>query len=146
MSEDNRTPMTPEEEDKNAGVERDENGEVKSEATSNKYQLEDGRVYNPGDTLKIETKEYHQTTHYLNREIDVDSIIEEFGSLQNFEKGLYTTNWSDATDEEKELADKVSDFVQEHDYERHEDCWTFYKGGYDVDEDIVEEFTMTESR
>lgn len=111
---------------------------------SDKYKLEDGTEYKPGDTLKVEDKEYHQSTHYLNREIDVDDIIEQFDSLQNFEKGLYF-NWneySSASDEDKELADKVQEFVSEHDYERHEDTWTINKGGFDVDSEIVSEFTM----
>jgi len=46
------------------------------------------------------------------------------------------------TDEEKDLADRVQDFVREHDYERHEDLWTDRKGGYDVDDEIVKDFTM----
>ena len=127
MSE-NRTPMTPEEEDKTAGV----------------FRLEDGTIYKPGDTLKLETREYHQTTHYLNRQIEVDDVIEEFGSLKNFEKGLYF-DWStyhNASDEDKELADKVQEFVDQHDYDREEDCWTMNKGGYDVDSEIVNEFTI----
>ena len=108
------------------------------------YKLEDGTEYKPGDTIKLEEREYHQSTHYLNKHIDVDAVIEEFGSLQNFEKGLYF-NWNEystASDEDKELADKVSDFVSEHDYERHEDTWTINKGGYETDFEIVNEFTM----
>ena len=144
MSEDNKTPMTPEEEDKNAGVERDENGEVKSEATTNIYKLEDGTEYKADDFIKVETREYHQTTHYLNRQIAVEDIINEFGSLPNFEKGLYF-DWStyhNASEEDKELADKVQQFVDEHDYDREEDCWTMNKGGYDVDCEIVDQFTI----
>ena len=124
--------------------ETDNKGQVVSEIDNNDtYRLEDGKAYSKDDVLKLETKEYHQTTHYLNREIPVSDIIEEFGSLMQFEKGLYA-DWSN--EEERELADQVNDFVQQYDYERHEDCWTFYKGGYDVDEDIVDEFTITESR
>jgi hypothetical protein len=44
MSE-NKTPMTPEEEDKNAGVVR----------------LEDGTAYKIDGYIKLETREYHQT-------------------------------------------------------------------------------------
>ena len=115
---------------------------------SDKYKLEDGTEYKPGDTIKVETREYHQTTHYLNRQIDVDDIINEFGSLQKFEEGLYFVydNYQTATDEERELADRVSDFVNESDYDRVEDCWTIYKGGYDSDSEIVNEFTRTEDR
>ena len=123
-----KTPMTPAEEDKNAGVVR----------------TEDGTAYPLDGYIKVETREYHQTTHYINKHIDVDDVIEEFGSLQNFEKGLYF-NWNEystASDEEKELADKVQEFVSEHDYERHEDTWTINKGGYETDFEIVNEFTM----
>ena len=74
--------------------------------SENKYKLEDGTLYKPGDTIKLEEREYHQSTHYLNRQIEVDKIIENFGSISNFEKGL-STNYSDATDEVKELIDKV---------------------------------------
>jgi len=120
--------MTPEENDKNSGVAR----------------TEDGKAYSLDSYLKVETREYHQTTHYLNRQIAVSDIIEEFGDLPTFEKGLYFdyNNWSNATDEEKDLADRVQQFVDEHDYVREEDCWTMNKGGYDVDSEIVDEFTM----
>ena len=127
MSE-NNIPMTPKEEDKNAGV----------------LRLEDGTAYPLDGYIKVETREYHQTTHYLNREIAVEDIINEFGSLTNFEKGLYF-DWStyqNASEEDKELADKVQQFVDEHDYDREEDCWTMTKGGYDVDTEIVQKFTM----
>jgi len=127
MSED-RTPMTPAEEDKNAGVVR----------------TEDGTAYTKDGYIKVETREYHQTTHYLNRQIAVEDILEEFGDLPTFEKGLYFdwNNYQNASDEDKELADKVQTFVDEHDYDREEDCWTMSKGGYDVDSEIVNEFTM----
>ena len=120
--------MTPEENDKNSGVVR----------------TEDGKAYSLDSYLKVETREYHQTTHYLNRQIAVSDIIDEFGDLPTFEKGLYFdyNNWSNATDEENDLADRVQQFVDEHDYEREEDCWTMNKGGYDVDTEIVDEFTM----
>jgi len=127
MSE-NKTPMTPAEEDKNADVVR----------------TKDGTAYPKDGYIKVETREYHQTTHYLNREISVEDIINEFGDLPTFEKGLYF-NWNDyhkASQEDKDLADKVQEFVDEHDYDREEDCWTMNKGGYDVDSEIVKEFTM----
>jgi len=125
---DNVKPMTPKEEDKNADVVR----------------LEDGTAYPLDGYIKVETREYHQTTHYLNRQIAVEDIINEFGDLPTFEKGLYF-DWStyhNASEEDKELADKVQQFVDEHDYDREEDCWTMNKGGYDVDTEIVNEFTM----
>jgi hypothetical protein len=127
MSE-NKTLMTPEEEDKNAGVVR----------------LEDGTAYKIDDYIKLETREYHQTTHYLNRQISIKDIIEQFGDLSTFEKGLNFdyNNWSDATKEEQDLVDKVNDFVNDHDYDREEDCWTMRKGGFDVENEIVDEFTI----
>ena len=82
-----KTPMMPAEEDKNAGVVR----------------TEDGTAYPKDGYIKVETREYHQTTHYLNRQIAVSDIIEEFGSLPNFEKGLYF-DWStyhNASEEDK---------------------------------------------
>ena len=117
MSED-KTPMTSVEEDKNADVVR----------------LEDGTAYPKDGYIKVETREYHQTTHYLNRQIAVEDILEEFGDLPTFEKGLYFDwrNYQNASDEDKELADKVQTFVDEHDYDREDDWWTDRKGGYEV--------------
>ena len=109
--------------------------------SENKYKTEDGTEYKSGDVLKVEDREYHQSTHYLNRQIEVDKIIENFGSISNFEKGL-TANYADATDDVKELINKVQDFVSEYDFERHEDTWTINKGGYETDFEIVNEFTM----
>jgi len=114
--------------------------EVKLKGPLDSYKLEDGTEYNPGDALKFETREYHQTTHYINREIPVDDIIEEFGNLVNFEKACYQSYKDD--DYDSELDDKYWEFVQQYDYERHEDLWTDRKGGYDVDSEIVNEFTM----
>ena len=111
---------------------------------SDKYKLEDGTEYKPGDTLKVEEREYHQSIHYLNKHVDVDEVIERFGSLQNFEKGLYF-DWREyhsASDEDKKLCDEVQEFMGEHDYERHEDTWTINKGGFDTESEIVTEFTM----
>lgn len=127
MSE-NITCMTPAEEDKNAGVAR----------------LKDGTVYSFDSFIKVETREYHQSTHYLNREINVQDIIEQFGDLTTFEKYLYFdySKLNDATKDEQELYDKVHDFVDQHDYNREEDCWTMSKGGYDVENEIVKEFTI----
>ena len=127
MSE-NKTPMTPAEEYKNADVVR----------------LEDGTAYPKDGYIKVETREYHQTTHYLNREISVEDIINEFGDLPTFEKGLYFdwTNYHEASQEDKDLADKVQEFVSDHEYDREEDCWTMNKGGYDVDNEIVQKFTI----
>ena len=127
MSED-KTPMTPAEEDKNAGIAR----------------LADGTAYSIDDYIKVETKEHHQTTHYLNRQISIKDIIEKFGDLATFEKYLNFdyNKWNEVTKEEQDLVDKVSDFINDHDYDREEDCWTMSKGGFDVETEIVEEFTI----
>ena len=127
MSE-NKTPMTPAEEDKNAGIVR----------------LADGTTYSINDDIKVETREYHQTTHYLNRQISIKDIIEKFGDLATFEKYLNFdyNKWNEVTKEEQDLVDKVSDFINDHDYDREEDCWTMSKGGFDVETEIVEEFTI----
>lgn len=138
--------MTPEENDKNAGVERDENDNVKSEVTEDKYKLEDGTEYKPDDFIKVEDREFHQSTHYLNREISISEIIDEFGDLKTFERGL-NFDWHTyhkALEEDKKLADRVQEFVTEHDYDRHEDTWTINKGGFDVETEIVKKFTMSE--
>jgi len=109
-----------------------------------KYKLEDGTEYKPGDTIKLEEREYHQSTHYLNTYIAVDYVIYAFCSLKKYKKGLYF-NWNEystASDEDKELADKVQEYVGQLDYERHEDTWTINKGGFETDFEIVNEFTM----
>jgi len=51
-------------------------------------------------------------------------------------------DYHNSSAEEQELVDRVQQFVDEHDYDREEDCWTMNKGGYDVDTEIVQEFTM----
>ena len=123
--------------------ETDPKGQVIDEIDNNDiYRLEDGKSYSKDDIIKVERKEYHQVTHYLNREIPVSDIIEEFGSLMRFEKGLYQ-QW-DNKDYDSELGDQVFEFLANYDYERFEDLWTDRKGGYDVDEDIVDEFTYNE--
>ena len=58
---------------------------------------------------------------------------------ENYKNYIAKKNFSKAN---KELADKVQTFVDEHDYDREEDCWTMNKGGYDVDTEIVNKFTM----
>ena len=113
--------------------------------SENKYKTEDGTEYKSGDVLKVEDREYHQSTHYLNRQIEVDKIIENFGSISNFEKGL-TANYADSTDDVKELINKVQDFVSEYDFERHEDTWTITQGSYEVESKIVRTFTMGDKK
>ena len=95
------------------------------------------------DTILVEQREYHSTTHYINKEIPKDEIITEFGDLETFKKGLLDYQHEDY---DGELSDKVTDFLNEIDYDRHVDEWSMRKGGYDVEIEVVDKFTMTEDR
>ena len=95
------------------------------------------------DNILVEQREYHSTTHYVNREIPKEDIIKEFGDLDTFKKGLLDYQHDDY---DAELSDKVNDFLNEFDYDRHVDEWSMRKGGYDVDVKVVEKFTMTKDR
>tara|TARA_S200002703_G_scaffold88998_1_gene76876 strand:+ start:576 stop:869 length:294 start_codon:yes stop_codon:yes gene_type:complete len=95
------------------------------------------------DKILVEQKEYHSTTHYVNREIPEDDIIKEFGDVETFKKGLL--DW-EHDDHDAELSDRVNDFLNEFDYERVVDEWSMRKGGYDVDVEVVDKFTLTENR
>ena len=78
-------------------------------------KLEDGTEYKINDFIKVETREYHQLTRYLNREIKVEDI---------------------------KLINEVNIFLDEFPYEAKDDCWTMEKGGYESDNHIVKEFTI----
>tara|TARA_B100000497_G_C7668687_1_gene403332 strand:- start:816 stop:1109 length:294 start_codon:yes stop_codon:yes gene_type:complete len=95
------------------------------------------------DSIFIEQREYHSTTHYINREISKEEIIKEFGDIDTFKKGLLEYQHEDY---DEELNDKVHDFLSEFDYDRHVDEWSMRKGGYDVEIEVVDKFTMTEDR
>lgn len=76
----------------------------------------------------IKQIEYHQMTSTLTYQIPDDDIIDEFGSLDNFE---------DAMNEE---TDEFFEFINSGwDYDREDDIWTDRKGGYDVDYEIEHE-------
>ena len=61
--------------------------------------------------------------------------------MPTFEKAMYQSY--DQKDYDDELADKYWEFISKCTIMiRHEDLWTDRKGGYDVDSDIVNEFTM----
>ena len=68
--------MTAEEEDKNAGVTRDINGNVISEATDN------NKLYN----LELIKREYHSVTSEFTYQIPIDDILEEFDNVETFKK------------------------------------------------------------
>ena len=72
------------------------------------------------DNILVEQREYHSTTHYINKEIPKDEIISEFGDLETFKKGLLDYQHEDY---DAELSDKVTDFLNEFDYDRHIDEW-----------------------
>lgn len=72
--------------------------------------------------------EYHQMTSTLTYEFSDEEIIEEFGSLEEFQTAM------------AEETDEFFEFMHAgHDYDREDDIWTDRKGGYDVEYEIVEE-------
>ena len=69
--------------------------------------------------------EYHQMTSTLTYDIDNDIIIDEFGTLEQFEAEM------------AEETDKFFEFMNSgFDYDREDDIWTERKGGYEVDYEI----------
>lgn len=69
--------------------------------------------------------EYHQMTSTLTYDIDNDIIIDEFGTLEQFEAEM------------AEETDKFFDFINSGlNYDREDDIWTERKGGYEVDFEI----------
>lgn len=69
--------------------------------------------------------EYHQMTSTLTYDIDNDIIIDEFGTLEQFEAEM------------AEETDKFFEFINSgFDYDREDDIWTDRKGGYEVDYEI----------
>lgn len=69
--------------------------------------------------------EYHQMTSTLTYDINNDIIIDEFGTLEQFEAEMF------------EQTDKFYDFINSgFDYDREDDLWTDRKGGYDVEYEI----------
>ena len=58
------------------------------------------------DNILVEQREYHQTTHYINREIPTDEIVAEFGDLETFKKGFLRLPTMLTYD--GELSDKVT--------------------------------------
>jgi len=91
------------------------------------------------DTFTFQKTEWHQVASIFTYEVDVDDVVETFGSLERFKEiitwqeqemfGGMDPQGEEPTDEEHDL---FWDFVNEHDYDRDDDWWTDRKGGYDV--------------
>jgi hypothetical protein len=72
-------------------------------------------------SLKITKIEYHRVNSYFNYDIPIEDIIEEFGSMEDFNDNYY------------DETEKFWDFINGYDYEREDDFWTDRKGGYEVE-------------
>lgn len=108
--------MTPEEEDRTAGVTRSFNGEVLSEETP----------------IKILKHEHHSVTSTFEYYPLPSEIIKEFGSIENFKKCFDDLLYND-----NEI--KIWDFLSNIGHsDRTDDWWTDRKGGYEVDYEFVE--------
>jgi len=93
--------------------------------------------------MQIKRIEYHQVHSHMTYDIDDDSIIEEFGSLDRFKTIIYAVEGVEPDEDEDEVTDeemdKAMDFISEHDYDREDDWFTDRKGGYEVEYEIVED-------
>ena len=93
--------------------------------------------------MQVKRIEYHQVHSHMTYDIDDDSIIEEFGSLDRFKTIIYAVEGVEPDEDEDEVTDeemdKAMDFISEHDYDREDDWFTDRKGGYDVEYEIVED-------
>jgi hypothetical protein len=118
--------MTAEEEDKNAGVTRDINGNVISEATDN------NKLYN----LELIKREYHSVTSEFTYQIPIDDILEEFDNVETFKKAANQKYNDFGYDENLEW--KFIEFINNYDYDREDDWVSDRKGGCDVDFEIKE--------
>jgi hypothetical protein len=77
--------------------------------------------------MKIEKIEYHRVHSYFYYDIEDEEIIEEFGSIQEFE------------DQMAEESEKFWEFIECYDYDRKDDWFTERKGGYEIEWDISNE-------
>ena len=79
----------------------------------------------------------------MTYDIDDDSIIEEFGSLDRFKAILYAVEGVEPDEDEDEVTedemDRAMDFISDHDYDREDDWFTDRKGGYDVEYEVIED-------
>jgi len=77
--------------------------------------------------MKIKKIEYHRVNSFFHYDVPDEDIIEEFGSLEEFEDHYY------------DETEKFWDFISQYDYEREDDFWTDRKGGYEVEWEIIED-------
>jgi hypothetical protein len=105
--------MTPEEEDRNAGVTRSFDGVVHSEETP----------------VKVLMREFHHVTSEFTYLPLPSEIIKHFGSMENFEKCF-----SEGTEGEYKLWEFLSEIG--HD-DRVDDMWTERKGGYESEYELI---------
>ena len=107
--------MTPEEEDRTAGVDRSFDGNVYSEETP----------------IKVLKREHHSVTSTFDYYPLPSEIIKEFGSIEKFEKCI-----SEDSDYEDQI--RAWQFLDEMGHSnREDDWWTDRKGGYEVDYEII---------
>lgn len=107
--------MTPEEEDKTAGVNRSFDGTVLSEETP----------------VKVISREFHNVTSEFTYLPLPSEIIKHFGSIENFEKCF-------SGDSEDEF--KIWEFLSEIGHsDRYDDWVSDRKGGYESEYELVKE-------
>ena len=96
--------------------------------------------------MKFTVTEWHQVALMKTYEIDEETAIEDFGSVQRLKEIISHQNqqmWGGMDPEGEEPTDEESDAFWEWtwntDYESEEDWWTSRKGGYEVTVKIDEE-------
>ena len=87
--------------------------------------------------MRFIKKEHHRMTSTFTYDIPDEDIIDRFGSLDRFHElisHLSGDDWAEpigenpTTDEEN----LFHEFYEGYDYDREDDVWTEYKGGFDV--------------
>lgn len=98
--------------------------------------------------MRIQKREYHQMTSYMDYDIPEEDIIETFGSVERFSEilSLNSVNWQyredmlqDMEEPTPEEEDAFWEFFEGYDYDREDDIWTDRKGGYDIEYEIMED-------
>lgn len=77
--------------------------------------------------MRIQKVEYHQMSSYFTYDIDEETIVEDWGSVDEFLKHF------------EEESDEFYEYMSNCDYDREDDLWTDRKGGYDIEWSIEEE-------
>ena len=110
--------MTPEEEDRTAGITR----------------TFDGKVYSEETPIVIRKSEYHTVISEFKYEIPPSEILKTFGSIEEFEKAINAEYGKDP-----ELFIKFEDFMIDRDYSgNREDDWiSDRQGGYEVQYEVI---------